>query len=139
MGVRVIASVETMMSDEAEKATDTRALEEQVAALMADLESLRSDVAGLAQASGAYASKRANGAYHAARETAGEAYDEARETAAEALKAAQARLDALSRQAESWTNDNMGNLRETVKEQPLMAVALAVSAGALLGALLLRR
>lgn len=38
-----------------------------------------------------------------------------------------------------WTNDNVGSLRDTVRKQPLASMMLSVGAGALVGALLLRR
>jgi len=38
-----------------------------------------------------------------------------------------------------WTHDNIGSLRDTVRKQPLASMILSVGAGALVGALLLRR
>ena len=38
-----------------------------------------------------------------------------------------------------WTNDNIGSLQDSVRKQPLAAVVLSMSAGALVGALLSRR
>ncbi len=40
---------------------------------------------------------------------------------------------------EDWTNENVGSLREAIREQPLASCILSLSAGALIGALMLRR
>jgi len=40
---------------------------------------------------------------------------------------------------ETWTNDNLDSARESVWAQPLAAIALSMGAGALLGAIFLRR
>jgi ElaB/YqjD/DUF883 family membrane-anchored ribosome-binding protein len=47
--------------------------------------------------------------------------------------------DQITSQVEDWTNDNAEQLRETVREQPLAACAVAMGIGALLGVILLRR
>lgn len=41
--------------------------------------------------------------------------------------------------AEKWTADNVHSVRGTVRSQPLTALAVSLGAGALLGALFLRR
>jgi ElaB/YqjD/DUF883 family membrane-anchored ribosome-binding protein len=38
-----------------------------------------------------------------------------------------------------WTNDNIGSFQDSVRRQPLAAVVLSMSAGALVGSLLSRR
>jgi len=40
---------------------------------------------------------------------------------------------------EDWTDENLGDLREAIREQPLAASLIILGAGALLGAILLRR
>jgi hypothetical protein len=40
---------------------------------------------------------------------------------------------------ETWTNDNLDSVRGSVRAQPLSAVVLAMGAGALLGAIFMRR
>ena len=40
---------------------------------------------------------------------------------------------------EAWTNENIGSLRDSIRDQPLASCILSMSAGALLGALMLRR
>ena len=92
-------------------------LEVRLDALMNDLTALQKDVRGLARGAGDYAVEQANGAMHSAQE-----------------KFEQARDD-----VEDWANGNVDSLRDTVREQPLVSCILSMSAGALLGALLLRR
>jgi len=41
--------------------------------------------------------------------------------------------------SEAWTDDNLGNVREAIRDQPLAAGLILLGAGAILGALLLRR
>ena len=92
-------------------------LEDRLAALRADLEALQDDVKGLAGAAGEVASERVT----------------------EMLRNTEGMADQLTAQVEDWATDHVDTLRETVREQPVLAVALAMSAGALLGAILLRR
>jgi ElaB/YqjD/DUF883 family membrane-anchored ribosome-binding protein len=42
-------------------------------------------------------------------------------------------------EVEAWTNENIGSLRDSIRDQPLASCILSMSAGALLGALMLRR
>lgn len=97
------------------KKNDT--LEGRISALRDDLEALQSDMKGLANGVGDAASDRLN----------------------EMLAATEDMADQLTTQVETWTNENADSLRETVREQPLMAIGMAMCAGALLGAILLRR
>lgn len=41
-------------------------------------------------------------------------------------------------QVEEWTNDGVATVRETIRAQPLAAIALSMSAGAVLSSLLRR-
>jgi ElaB/YqjD/DUF883 family membrane-anchored ribosome-binding protein len=92
-------------------------LEERLAALRADLEALQEDMKGLAGGVGDAASDRVS----------------------EMLKTTEDMADQITAQVEDWATDNVDTLRETVREQPILAVALAVGAGALIGAIFLRR
>ncbi|HVX56312.1 MAG TPA: hypothetical protein VHA37_01160 [Candidatus Saccharimonadales bacterium] len=92
-------------------------LEERLDALRADLETLQDDMKGLAGGVGDIASERVS----------------------EMLKSTEEMADQITSQVEDWATDNVATLRETVREQPVLAIALAMSAGALLGAILLRR
>ena len=95
----------------------THDLEVRLSALMNDLTALQKDVRGLARGAGDYATEQANGVVHSAQEKLEQTYDE----------------------VEEWANGNVNSLRDTVREQPLAACVLSMSAGALIGALLLRR
>jgi ElaB/YqjD/DUF883 family membrane-anchored ribosome-binding protein len=97
-------------------------------ALVADLEALQGDVRGLAQGAGAEAGERITEALRMAEDRVAGVVRAAEEAAAEAVD-----------QAEVWATDNLENLREQVREQPVTAMVLALSAGALLGAIFLRR
>jgi ElaB/YqjD/DUF883 family membrane-anchored ribosome-binding protein len=77
--------------------------------LQADMDTLRKDAKQLASGLGEVADSAVN--------AAGEAYNG----------------------AGKWTNGNIGSVRESVRDQPLTAVLVSLGAGALLGALFLRR
>ena len=97
------------------KTADT--VEGRLAALREDLEALQSDMKGLANGVGDAASDRLT----------------------EMLSATEDLAEQLTERVEVWTNENAETLRETVREQPLVACAIAMGAGAILGAILLRR
>ena len=116
------------------KAAANSNVEAKLATLKTDLETLQRDIRGLANEVGGVASSRANEALRSAEKLAERAFDLAEETASQATAyGAKAAED-----IEAWTNENAETLRETVREQPLMSLAVAVGAGAFL-ALLLRR
>ncbi len=81
-------------------------------ALRADIDALQEDMRGLVTEVGGAASEQVQGA----------------------LSSAQ---DAVER-IEDWSTENIGGMREAVRTQPLAACVLSMSAGALIGALLLR-
>jgi len=85
-------------------------------ALRADLDVLQKDMRGLMSDVGDVASKEVHGAMGGAIHTAQEA--------AERL--------------EDWGTENLDGVRDAVRTQPLAACVLSMSAGALIGALLLR-
>ena len=90
-----------------------RDIEARFDALKSDFQALQADMRGLAKGVGDITSD----VVHTTSRTAEEA------------------LDSVS----EWTNDNVGSLQDSVRRQPLAAVILSVSAGALVGALLSRR
>jgi ElaB/YqjD/DUF883 family membrane-anchored ribosome-binding protein len=92
-------------------------LQAKLDALKADLEALQTDVKGLAGEVSTAAAERMNGAINDAMES----------------------VQDMAERVEDWSNDNLETLRETVRNQPLAAVVLSMGAGALLGAILLRR
>lgn len=92
-------------------------LEERLEALRDDLEALQTDMKGLAGGVGDAATARLN----------------------EMLRNTEDMADQISTQVEDWTNDNAESLRESVREQPLMSLAIAMGVGAFLGLILFRR
>jgi ElaB/YqjD/DUF883 family membrane-anchored ribosome-binding protein len=116
------------------KAAANSNIDAKLAALRNDLETLQKDIKGLAGEVGGVASNRANEALKAAEKLAQRAYELAEETADQATEYGTKAAEDI----EAWTNENAESLRETVREQPLTSLAIAVGAGAFL-ALLLRR
>lgn len=88
-------------------------IEARLAALKSDLHMLQEDMKGLTDGVGAAAS--------------------------DAVRAANRSAEHALESVGEWTNDSVGSLRHTVREQPVAAVILSMSAGALLGALFTRR
>ena len=86
-------------------------------ALKADLEALQLDMRGLAGEVSGVASERMN----------------------EALSSAMEAVQDMAERVEGWGEDNLESVREQVRNQPLASVVLSMGAGAILGALLLRR
>ena len=85
-------------------------------ALRADLDALQKDMRGLVSEVGDVASKEVQGAMGGAMHSAQEAVE----------------------RLEDWGNENLDGVRDVVRTQPLAACVLSMSAGALIGALLLR-
>ena len=92
-------------------------VEARLEVLKADLETLQEDMRSLLVDVKGIATDGVSEAVQTARVAAGEAADRAQE----------------------WANENVDSLRSVVRKQPIAACALSMSAGALLGALLLRR
>jgi len=116
------------------KAAANSSIDDKLAALRNDIDTLQRDIKGLAGEVGGVASNRANEALKSAEKLAVRAYDLAEETANQATAYGAKAVEDV----EAWTNENAETLRETVREQPLTSLAIAVGAGAFL-ALLLRR
>ncbi|HMI96226.1 MAG TPA: hypothetical protein VK479_06905 [Micropepsaceae bacterium] len=107
----------------AAKPIDTR-----LSALRSDLDSLQENARSFVGDVGSVANDGASAAIEAARNLAERAYrlaDEARAS--------------VTDDVEEWASDNLDAARETVREQPLAAIAVALGVGALFGAVLLRR
>jgi ElaB/YqjD/DUF883 family membrane-anchored ribosome-binding protein len=92
-------------------------LQSKLDALKADLEALQGHVRGLAGEVGGVAAERMNSVIADAMESVHEMTDK----------------------VEGWSTDNLESLRDSVRNQPLAALVLSMGAGALLGAILLRR
>lgn len=84
--------------------------------LRGDLDALQQDMRGLVNDVGGVASEQVQGAVNGAIELASEAVE----------------------RVGDWSNENLDGVREAVRLQPLAACAISMSAGALIGALLLR-
>jgi ElaB/YqjD/DUF883 family membrane-anchored ribosome-binding protein len=63
----------------------------------------------------------------------------ANEQVHDAVKGALSQVEDVAERIEEWGNDSLDSVRDVVRSQPLAAVAISMSAGALLGALFLRR
>jgi len=85
-------------------------------ALRADIDALKEDMRGLVTEVGGAASDQVQGAMSGAITSAQEAVE----------------------RIEDWSTENIGEMRQAVRSQPLAACVLSMSAGALIGALLLR-
>jgi ElaB/YqjD/DUF883 family membrane-anchored ribosome-binding protein len=86
-------------------------------ALRDDLGSLQKDLRGLLSDAG------------------GVANDQVHKTVTGALSS----LEDVADRIEDWGAENLDTVRDAVRSQPLAAIALSMSAGALIGALFLRR
>jgi ElaB/YqjD/DUF883 family membrane-anchored ribosome-binding protein len=87
-----------------------------LSALRADLDALQHDMRALVSDVGEVASEQVQEAVNGAMESASEAVE----------------------RVEEWGNENLEPVREAVRTQPLAACMLSMSAGAIIGALLLR-
>jgi len=132
------------------KETGSQHVEQRIAALRDDIDAIQDDMKGLANGVGEVAFEQADGAKAFLDGALGDAqsYAEGRITEAQkyaqvrinkALKDAEDMVDRLSDEVEGWATENVDNARETIRAQPLAACVLSMSAGALIGALLLRR
>ncbi len=99
------------------KPADGDELQARLAALRADLEALQDNLKGLAGDAGDAATVKMNAAINDAMDS----------------------VQDMAERAEDWGEDHLVAVRESVREQPLAACALAMGAGALLGAILFRR
>jgi ElaB/YqjD/DUF883 family membrane-anchored ribosome-binding protein len=90
-----------------------RAIEARLDALKSDFQALQHDIRGLAAS----------------------VNDAATDMAHATNRATENALDS----AGNWTNDSVGSLMDTIRKQPLASMILSMGAGALVGALLMRR
>ncbi|HEY1630243.1 MAG TPA: hypothetical protein VGF56_02960 [Rhizomicrobium sp.] len=116
------------MAARAKTDTSDEDLKAQLDALVADLRTLQADVGKLAQ-----------GAKSEAGERVTEALKQAEIRLTAAVAQAQTAATQAYGQAEEWATDNIDSLRDTVREQPIVSVAVAAGIGALFGLLFLRR
>ena len=110
------------------KTNGSKNIDSRLGALRSELDSLQADMKGLAGEVADVADGRVHLAIRNAENVAERAYRLAEEAAAHAVD-----------DVETWTNDNLESVRGSVRAQPLSAIVLSMGAGALLGALFLRR
>jgi len=92
-----------------------------------DLNALQRDMRQLIDKVGMSAGDAANGAAHQVRDAANGAAHQVRDAA-----------NGAAHQVESWADDGAKSVRQMIRAQPLAAIALSMSAGAVLS-LILRR
>jgi ElaB/YqjD/DUF883 family membrane-anchored ribosome-binding protein len=92
------------------------AVQARLSSLRDDLDALQQDVRGLMSDVGDVATDQVHTAVNGAIDTASDTVDRVSE----------------------WGNDNLDGVRQAVRTQPLAACVLSMSAGAIIGALLLR-
>jgi ElaB/YqjD/DUF883 family membrane-anchored ribosome-binding protein len=100
----------------------------QLSALRSDLDSTQEHAKDFVGDVGNVANESAQAAIEAARNIAERAYRLAEEAAA-----------SIADDVEEWASSNLDATRETVREKPLAAMAVAMGVGALCGAMFLRR
>lgn len=105
-----------------------KSVEARLGALRSDLSSLQTEVKSGVGEVGDVAGERAVAVVHSAGDLAARAFRLVEDAAMD-----------LADDVDDWTNDNLKSARASVRTQPLVAIAFAVGAGALLGAILLRR
>jgi ElaB/YqjD/DUF883 family membrane-anchored ribosome-binding protein len=110
------------------KRNGTKNINKRLGALRSELDTLQGDMKGLA----GDVTDIADGRVHLAVRNAENVAERAYRLAEEAVEQA-------AGDVETWTNDNLDSARESVRAQPLAAIALSMGAGALLGAIFLRR
>jgi ElaB/YqjD/DUF883 family membrane-anchored ribosome-binding protein len=110
------------------KKTSSKAVGAKLGALRSDLAAIQSDIKKASKDGEGVVNERAQAALLAAESVAERALRLAEETAME-----------WADDVETWTNDNLDSARESVRAQPLSAMLLSLGAGALLGAIFLRR
>jgi ElaB/YqjD/DUF883 family membrane-anchored ribosome-binding protein len=108
--------------------TQKQTIDTRLVALRSDLNALQADVRSAANDVGEVAGDRANTVMRTAESVAERALGLAEDAAVE-----------WADDIEEWTSGSLDSARESVRTQPLSAILLAMGAGALLGAIFLRR
>jgi ElaB/YqjD/DUF883 family membrane-anchored ribosome-binding protein len=100
----------------------------------ARLSALRSDLDAMQE----HAKELAGDVGNAANDGALAALEAARSMAERAYRIADEAATSVTDDVEEWASDNLETARETVREKPLAAIAVAMGVGALFGAIFLR-
>lgn len=103
-------------------------MDARLGALRSELETLETDMKVLAGDVEGMADKRIHLAIHKAEEVAPRAYRLAEESAVHVADG-----------VEKWANGNLDSARKSIRAQPFSALALSAGAGALIGAIFMRR
>ncbi len=103
-------------------------IDNRLEALRSDLDTLQSDVSGLAGDAGVVANERISMAIRSAEDVAKRALHLAEDATSEAIGT-----------VEHWANGNLDAVRSSIRNQPLYAIGLSVGLGAVVGAVLSRR
>ena len=98
------------------------------------LDALRSDLDSLQENARSFVGEVGN----VANDGAGAAIEAARNLAERAYRLADEARASVTDDIEEWASDNLDTARETVREQPLAAIAVALGVGAFFGAVLAR-
>ena len=110
------------------KRNDTKNIDKRLSALRTELDAVQGDIKGLA----GDVADVADGRVHVAMRNAENVAERAYRLAEEAVEQA-------ADDVETWTNGNLDSVREAIRAQPLSAIALSMGAGALIGAIFMRR
>ena len=110
------------------KKNDTKNIDKRLGALRTELDALQGDMKGLAGDVADVADGRVHVAMRNAENVAERAYRLAEEAVGHAAD-----------DVETWTKDNLDSVREAARAQPFAAIGLSMGAGALLGAIFMRR
>lgn len=103
----------------------TKKVDARLGALRSELEALEADMKGLAGDVEGAADNRIHVAIRKAEDVARRAYRFAEESATNATD-----------DVEAWASSNLNSARQSVRAQPLSALALSIGAGALIGAII---
>ena len=113
---------------ERKKKNGTAKMDSRLGALRSELETLESDMKGLVGDVEGIADNRVHLAIRKAENVAHRAYRLAEESATH-----------VADDVEEWANGNLDSARKSIRAQPFSALALSLGAGALLGAIFMRR
>ena len=104
-----------------------KTLDPRLNALRSDIDALQTDIKGLGTDAGDIANDRARQTLRDAQGVAERAYHLAEDTARQTVD-----------DVESWANDNLDGVRNSVRAQPFQSLGLALLVGAVFGAFFLR-
>ena len=107
---------------------NTNKFDKRLGVLRSELETLESDMKNVASDVGGIADDRVHLALRKAEDVALSAYRLAEETATQVVHG-----------VDEWACGNLDSARKSIRDRPLSVLALSIGAGALVGAMLVRR